>query len=153
MSLVEKNFGCNILGRAADSVGTLGDHFGEAIVDEFEIAIVANHDILGLEVAVTDVSRVEILENACNLGAVQGGVLSVEVTHCAMVSEQITSAEQLRSKVNVTIVLEKAVITELWVTRKTEEGELLKDMRATVAGGLTPNGWSILARMFFSFSI
>ena len=71
----------------------------------------------------------KILKNARDLGAIEGSVLGVEVAHCTMISEQITSAEQLRCEINVTIILEKAIITELWVMRKTEEGEMLNDMR------------------------
>ena len=66
----------------------------------------------------------KILKNARDLGAIESSVLGVKVTHSTMISEQITSAEQLRCEINVTIILEKAVITELWVMRKTEEGKI-----------------------------
>ena len=66
----------------------------------------------------------KILKNARDLGAIESSVLCVKVTHSTMISEQITSAEQLRCEINVTIILEKAVISELWVMRKTEEGKI-----------------------------
>ena len=115
MALVQEDFRCNILWSAANCVGALCDHLGESVVNELKIAIVTNHDILWLEITIADVTRMEILEDACNLGAIQSGVLSVEVTHCAMVSKQITSSKQLRSEINVTIVLEKPIVAELKV--------------------------------------
>ena len=131
MTLVEQNFGCNVLWSTANGVGALGHDLGESIVDELQVAIVTDHDILRLEVAIADVTRVKILENARDLGAIEGRVLGVKVAHCTMISEQITSAEQLRCEINVTIVLEKAIITELWAVRKTEAGEMLNYMQYT----------------------
>ena len=58
-----------VLGGAADGLGELVPHeLGEAEVRELEIAVLADEDVLGLEVAVDDAVGVEVLECEEDLG-------------------------------------------------------------------------------------
>ena len=38
---------------------------------------------------------------------------AVEISHCTMVSEEISTTEELRSEINVTIVLKEAIVAQL----------------------------------------
>jgi len=114
MTLVQQNLRSDILRSPANRVGSLGHNLGESIVDELEITVVCNHDILWLEVTIANVPRVKVLKDAGNLCAIKGRMTTVEVSYCAMVSEQVTATQELSSEVNVTIVLEKSIIIELF---------------------------------------
>lgn len=63
----------------------------------------------------------EILKDAADLGTIQRRMLRVEVTHCTMVGEEITATKELRSEINVTIILEKTIVTELFAVHRTQE--------------------------------
>ena len=110
MALVEEDLGSDILWSAANRVRTLCHDFSESIIDQLQVTVIANHDILRLEVTVADIARVEILKDGANLRSVEGRLLRVEVANRAMVSEQVTATEQLRCEINVTIILKKSVI-------------------------------------------
>ena len=71
VTLVEQDFRRDVLGSSANSVGTLSDYLGETVIDKFEVAIIADHDIFGLQITVDDVATVKILEDASDLGAIE----------------------------------------------------------------------------------
>ena len=118
MALVEEDLGSDILWSAANRVRTLCHDFSESIIDQLQVTVIANHDILRLEVTVADIARVEILKDGANLRSVEGRLLRVEVANRAMVSEQVTATEQLRCEINVTIILEKTVVSQLFRHRE-----------------------------------
>jgi hypothetical protein len=47
--------------------------FGKAEVGDLDVAVRAEEDVLGLEVSVDDVERVEVVEREGNLGSVELG--------------------------------------------------------------------------------
>ena len=71
VTLVEQDFRRDVLGSSTNSVGTLSDYLGETVIDKFEVAIIADHDIFGLQITVDDVATVKILEDASDLGAIE----------------------------------------------------------------------------------
>ena len=71
MSFVKEDLGRYVLGRAADRVRALVHYLRESVVNEFEVAVVGDHDVFGLEVAVDDVFAVEVLEDRTDLRAVE----------------------------------------------------------------------------------
>ena len=71
MALVEENLWRNVLRRAANGVGALNNFLGKAVIDQLQIAISADHDVLGFEVAIHDVPTVQIFENACDLRSIE----------------------------------------------------------------------------------
>lgn len=71
MALVEQNLGGDVLRCAANRVSALSDHLGEAIIDQLEIAIIANHDVFGLEVTVHNVFTVQVGKHAADLSAIE----------------------------------------------------------------------------------
>ena len=62
----------------------------------------------------------EILKDGANLRSVEGRLLRVEVANRAMVSEQITATQELRCEINVTIILEKTVVSQLFSTQSAQ---------------------------------
>ena len=71
MALVQQNLRCDVLRRAANSVGALSYSLSEAVVNELKITVVANHDVLGLEVTIYNILAVQVLEHAGDLGAIE----------------------------------------------------------------------------------
>ena len=55
VSLIQQNFWRYVLWRSADSVCALLDHLCKAIIYQFQVSIVRDHDVLGFEVSVDDV--------------------------------------------------------------------------------------------------
>ena len=110
MALVEEDLGSDVLWGAANRVRTLSHDLGKSIIYQLQVTVIANHDIFRLEVAVADIARVEILKDGTNLRSVKSRLLRVEIADRAMVSEQITATQELRSKINVTIILEKPIV-------------------------------------------
>ena len=121
MALVEEDLGSDVLWGAANRVRTLSHDLGKSIIYQLQVTVIANHDIFRLEVAVADIARVEILKDGTNLRSVKSRLLRVEIADRAMVSEQITATQELRSKINVTIILEKPIVAKLFNTRCTEQ--------------------------------
>ena len=81
----------------------------------------------------------QVFEDADNLSAIELCLFEVEVLNRPVVSEQIASPEQLCQEVDVSFILQEAVIIHL--------------MHLLVDDNLTMNGCSILSRIFFSFSM
>ena len=63
VSLVEENLGRNVFWSTANGVSSLLDDLRKTVINQLEVAIVANHDILWLQVSVYDVFTVEVLED------------------------------------------------------------------------------------------
>ena len=58
VSFIEKNFGSDVLWSSANSIGALRDSFREPIVDKFQIAVIADHNILRFEITIDRITRV-----------------------------------------------------------------------------------------------
>jgi hypothetical protein len=71
MSLVQKDLRGNVLRGAAYGVCSLPHHLSKAEINEFQEAVVPNHDVFRLEVPVTDIFVVQILEDRNNLGSIK----------------------------------------------------------------------------------
>ena len=71
MALVEEHLGCQVLGRPTQSVSARLAVLGEAEVGQLQVALLINQDVLGLQVAVDYVQRVQILEHKSNLCGVE----------------------------------------------------------------------------------
>ena len=71
MTFVEQNLWCDVLRSTANGVCTLGDDLRKTVVNQFEVAIGADHDVLGLQVTVHYVLTVQVLENGSDLRAIK----------------------------------------------------------------------------------
>ena len=71
MTLVLENLGGQVLGSSAESKGSIFDGLGKSEICEFEVAVGANEDVLGFEVAVDDVFGVQVLEDEDDVGGVE----------------------------------------------------------------------------------
>jgi hypothetical protein len=63
VTLVQKNFGCNVLGSAADSVGALLDYFSETIINQFQITVIRYHNVLRLQVTIHNVFTMQVFKH------------------------------------------------------------------------------------------
>jgi hypothetical protein len=71
MALVEQDLRGDVLRSATNGVSPLSDHLRKAKVDELEEAVIPYHDVLWLEVSVTDIFIVQVLEDGDDLGSVK----------------------------------------------------------------------------------
>ena len=69
--MVEYNFGGQVLGGAAQSVGSALDDLGEAEIREFQVAVHVKQQVLGLQVSVHDLFGVQIGEHHGHLRPVK----------------------------------------------------------------------------------
>ena len=118
MTLIEKNLRCNIFWSAADSVSTLCHDLGETKINQLEVAIISDHNVLRLQITVANVLAVEVFEDRGDLRSIELGLLGRILAYGAMVREKITSTEQLRGKINVSFILEKAIVVQLKYIKK-----------------------------------
>lgn len=72
-----KDLGAHILGAAAEGEGSLllWDHFAQAKVSDFDVAIDINKDVLRLDVPVDNVQAVNVLKSLEQLAEVELGLL------------------------------------------------------------------------------
>ena len=63
VSLVEENLGRNVFWGSANGVSSLLDDLGKTVINQLQVAIVANHNVLWLQVSVDDIFTVEVLED------------------------------------------------------------------------------------------
>jgi len=78
---------------------------GEAEVGELEMAVLVEQEILGLEVAVDDGQRVEVVERRRDLGGVEETRAVGELAGVAQVGEQLAAAQVLEQHVQVATVV------------------------------------------------
>jgi hypothetical protein len=71
MALIEQNLWSNILRGPTDRVGSFLHDLGKPKVNEFEKPIICNHDVFRLEISITDVFIMEILEYRSNLSSIK----------------------------------------------------------------------------------
>jgi hypothetical protein len=71
MTLVEKNFGRQVLWRAAESESPVFYFLGEPEIGELDVTVSSDQDVLGLEIAVDDVPLVQVFEDKDNLGGIE----------------------------------------------------------------------------------
>ena len=71
MALIEQDLRCDVLRRSANCIGALSNNLGKAVINELEIAIAANHDVLGLQVAIDNILAMQVLEDRRDLGAIE----------------------------------------------------------------------------------
>ena len=70
-TFVEQNLGGEVLGRAAERVGAALAVLREAEVSQLQVAELVDEQVLGLQVAVYDVLRVQVVEHEHNLRRVE----------------------------------------------------------------------------------
>jgi hypothetical protein len=82
VALVQDDFGRHVLGRAAERPRLATDLqlFGETKVDELDVAGAVEKQVLGLEVAVDDASRVQVVERLHHASGVEACRAVVKVS-------------------------------------------------------------------------
>lgn len=110
VTLIEQDLGRNVLRRSTNGVRSLFDDLSKAKIDEFKVTVLVDHNIFRFQITVYNILGVEVLKNSGNLGTVELCLLSVEITLASVVRKEIAAREQLSRKIDVSIVLEEAII-------------------------------------------
>jgi len=110
VTLIEQDLRCDVLWCSTDRVRSLFDDLSKTKVDEFEVTVLVDHDIFRFQITVYNILGVEVLKNSGNLGTVELCLLSIEITLTSVVGEEIAAREQLSRKIDVSIVLEEAIV-------------------------------------------
>jgi hypothetical protein len=109
MSLIQNHFWGNVLRCPADGKGpSLSEELGETKVCEFEVAIVANQQVFGFEVAKDDVFAMEIFETRGDCGSIKASLVCGKRLHVAQVSEEFTTVDEFEDQVKILGILGKA---------------------------------------------
>lgn len=133
MSLIEQYFRCNVFWCATYGICPFLNNFSKSEVNKFKKTIVSNHDVFRLKISITDIFIVQILKNGCDLSSIKSIIIiykkikkgegrrslevgylhclfHIEVSNRAVVSEEITASEKFSEKIDVSVILQKAVI-------------------------------------------
>jgi len=89
-------------------VGPVLEFLGEAEVADLDVSLAVEQDVLGLEVAVDDGQRVQVVEDERDLSRVEHGRRRVEPTGVAQVREQLAAADVLEHHVQIAVVVLRA---------------------------------------------
>jgi len=73
VTLGRNNFGCQVIGSTAKSPSDVGNFFGETEIGNLEMSVSVEEQVLGLQITVDDVHRVQVVESESNLGGVELG--------------------------------------------------------------------------------
>ena len=88
MALIQDDFWCNVLRSSANRErSAFIKYLCETEVCKFEVAIVSNQQVFGLEITEDDVLAVEILETASHCCPIKLGLFGGEGLYRAEVSE------------------------------------------------------------------
>jgi len=115
VALVQQDLRRDVLRRAANRERALRDDLREAEIDQLKIPVVSDHDVLRLQVPVADVLRVQVLEDADDLRAVELGLLEAELLGGPVIGEKIAAPQKLCQEIDVPVILEKPEIVHLHV--------------------------------------
>lgn len=74
MSLVKKNLWSNILWSSTDSVGPFSHNLSKSKVNEFEEAVISNHDVFRLEISVDYIFIMEVFKYSDYLGPIKSTI-------------------------------------------------------------------------------
>ena len=107
VALVGDDLGREVLGRAAEGPRAVLDVLGEAKVHKFEVAVLIKEQVLRLEVAVGDLSRVEVGEGGRDHRPIEDGRLLIELTHRAQLREKLAAQRQLEHHVDLRLTVER----------------------------------------------
>ena len=107
--LDEDHLGREVLGRAAERPRAVGEHLGEAKVDELEVAVGVEQQILRLEVAVDDVERVQVRDDRRHLRDVEDDLRLVERRLPPEHRVELAALHQLEQHVQLALVVVRRV--------------------------------------------
>ena len=71
MALVHNNFWCEVLWSSAKGVTSVFDFFGKAKISDAQMAVRRDQKVLRLQITISDLSFVQILEGKSNLSGVK----------------------------------------------------------------------------------
>ena len=102
------DLGRQVVGGTAEGPCDVGHLLGEAKVGDLEVAVAVEQQVLGLQVAVDDVVRVQVVEGQGDLGGVELGDGVGEALGLAQQTEQLAALDKVHDHVQVLGVLEGA---------------------------------------------
>jgi hypothetical protein len=102
------DFGGQVVGRAAERPCDVGHLFGETKVGNLEVTMAVEQQVLGLQVAVDDVVRVQVVEGEGDLSGVELCDGVGEALRLAQQAEQLAALDKVHDHVQVLRVLEGA---------------------------------------------
>mmetsp|Transcript_25219 Transcript_25219/g.48848 ORF Transcript_25219/g.48848 Transcript_25219/m.48848 type:complete len:181 (+) Transcript_25219:1675-2217(+) len=105
MALIPDEFGCDVLGRSAKSIGLESDFLSEAKVSDLEEAVFVEEQVLWLQIAINHIFRVKILENQNDMSRIKLGRVIIEPSRLPEMSEELPANNTLHDKVKTIVVL------------------------------------------------
>jgi hypothetical protein len=110
MPLIEYDFRCDVLRRSTDGEGAaFVEYFGEPEVCEFEVAVVADQQVFGFEVAEDDVFGVHILEGGRHRGRIESALVGGQCLDRPEMGEQLAAVDKLQHEIEVLAVLRETL--------------------------------------------
>mmetsp|Transcript_114833 Transcript_114833/g.278751 ORF Transcript_114833/g.278751 Transcript_114833/m.278751 type:complete len:254 (+) Transcript_114833:448-1209(+) len=106
MALAEHQLGRQVLGCAAQRVGAVLDVLGETEVYNLDVACLVDEQVLGLEVAIQDLARVQVVERVEHTRGVEASVADLDgATGALQAVEQLAALNQFEQHVQAMLVL------------------------------------------------
>ena len=111
MANLRNHFRCQVLWRAAETGSFLivSEHFGEAVIDDFEVASVVNQDILELHVSVCYSLFVKIAQSQSHLRCVKSHSVLVQTLLRLVNLIELTTSDKRHDEVKSQLVLKEVV--------------------------------------------
>lgn len=109
VTLVEEHLGSDVLGSAAQGVGTAAglNDLGETEIGQLAVTVLAQEKILGLQITMDNVLAVDVLEGKRDLEGVKLGLLVGELAVLAEMGEKLATGDDLHHDEHVVVILER----------------------------------------------
>ena len=96
MALIEDDLRSDVLRGSTDGEGSAFDkELGKSKVSQFEVTVITDEEVLGLEVSEDDVLAVKVFEARGHNGCVEAGLVGGEGLNVAEVGEEFSSVDEL----------------------------------------------------------
>jgi len=107
VALVQEHLRRNVLGRAAERVCPRAGLYDlrEAKVRELRVAVLAQEDVLRLQIPVDDVLAMDVREGSPDLRRIKLALLIGKLPGTPEVGEELTAADTLHDDVNEVVIL------------------------------------------------
>lgn len=129
-AMTEDELGREVLGGADDAVATRRLHLhGEAKVDQADVTFDVEHDVLGLEIAVDDVARVNVLERQRDFGCVEAHMRRLEAALARATLGRLDAVEELAAGQELEKEIHRRFVGECAIAREARGGETKTEKR------------------------
>lgn len=106
VTLVEDDFWGDVLWRSANGEGpAFVQDLGETEVRQLEVAVVADQQVLWLEVSKDDVLAVQVLKAGGHSGRIEAALVRREGLHRTQIGEELAAVDELEDQIEIAGVL------------------------------------------------